>query len=278
MNRNKTLYPWALVAIFTILSVILNIVHAPQDFLPRILAAIPPVALFLSFELLMNQVKGIVRRAAAFQSLRDLATTIRQKQAELDELIQAKTEEIEQKQVEIEQLAMQTGHLAMLASFEKKNIGKGTQEWTLLRRLVWQRDEKQCQSCGVDLSDGEFHCHHIKPETIGGKGRPSNLITLCTICHSTLHDEGIHLDEDGNHPGSDGPLTSLQLSQIVRRTKKDEAMENLLDYLAEHPDASLSEMGEAIGRAKSTAGVYVNELQDAGRLHQNGNGWEVRPT
>ena len=44
----------------------------------------------------MNQVKGIVRRAATFQSLRDLAAKIRQKQTELDELIQAKRVELDE--------------------------------------------------------------------------------------------------------------------------------------------------------------------------------------
>ena len=112
LNRDKTLYPWALVAIFTILSVVLNIVHAPQDFLPRILAAIPPVALFLSFELLMNQVKGIVRRAAAFQSLRDLATTIRQKQAALDTVVQERTADLNKLAAQIERLEQKKGELA----------------------------------------------------------------------------------------------------------------------------------------------------------------------
>lgn len=91
LNRQRTTYPWALVAVFTAMSVILNIVHAPNSFLSRVLAAIPPVALFLSFELLMGQIKGLVQRSGAIQSLQDLFETIRQRQAEIDNLSKQQT-------------------------------------------------------------------------------------------------------------------------------------------------------------------------------------------
>jgi len=52
-------------------------------------------------------------------------------------------------------------------------------------------------------------------------------------------------------------------------------MEQLLAYLDDHPNASLSEMAVAIGRSKSTAGVYVAELQSSHLLRKNGQGWEV---
>jgi len=58
---------------------------------------------------------------------------------------------------------------------------------------------------------------------------------------------------------------------------KDTAMDVLISYLDGNPHASLSEIGRAIGRSKSTAGNYVQELTAAGRLHRNGNGWTVSP-
>lgn len=211
LNRDKTLYPWALVAIFTVLSVVLNIVHAPQDFLPRILAAIPPVALFLSFELLMNQVKGIVRRAAAFQSLRDLAITIRQKQTELDGLIQAKRAELD------ELVQSRTADLDKLD--------------TAVERITAQKETLQ-----AELRD--------------------------------LRSERRQAQTASN-------LGTLDHANAVRVANKTEAQDALLAYLAEHPDASLAEAGAAIGRSKSTIGVYVRELSESGQLHKNGHGWEV---
>ena len=115
LNRQHTLYPWILVGAFTVLSVILNIVHAPASFLSRILAAIPPLALFLSFELLMGQIKGIVQRSGAVQSLQELFEAIRQKQAELDELIRVRRDEmqvvIDQHRAEVTKLTTQTEQL-----------------------------------------------------------------------------------------------------------------------------------------------------------------------
>ncbi len=115
LNRQHTLYPWILVGAFTVLSVILNIVHAPTTFLSRVLAAIPPLALFLSFELLMGQIKGLVQRSGAIQSLQELFEAIRQKQAELDELIRVRRDEmqvvIDQHNAEVTKLTTQTEQL-----------------------------------------------------------------------------------------------------------------------------------------------------------------------
>lgn len=57
---------------------------------------------------------------------------------------------------------------------------------------------------------------------------------------------------------------------------KDEAIALIVRYLAEKPDASLSEIGRQIGRPKSTTGNYVNELIQTGRIHKNGEGWRVQ--
>lgn len=86
----------------TLLSIGLNILHAPTDPLPRLLAAIPPIALFLSFELLMNQVKSIARRLGSVQTLRELDTAVRQKQADLDKLIATKKAEMQAVMAEME--------------------------------------------------------------------------------------------------------------------------------------------------------------------------------
>lgn len=61
-----------------------------------------------------------------------------------------------------------------------------------------------------------------------------------------------------------------------KTVSKDEAIALIVRYLAENPDASLSEIGRQIGRPKSTAGNYVNELMSKGQLKKNGHGWEVK--
>ncbi|MBK9054469.1 MAG: DUF2637 domain-containing protein [Chloroflexi bacterium] len=79
-------YPWVLVGVFTALSVMLNILHAAATILPKLMAAIPPVALFLSFELLMNQIKWAARRQSLGQTVAELEQVIANLQAERSRL------------------------------------------------------------------------------------------------------------------------------------------------------------------------------------------------
>jgi len=79
-------YPWVLVGLFTALSVMLNILHAAATLLPKLMAAIPPVALFLSFELLMNQIKWAARRQSLGQTVTELEQTIATLQAQQSRL------------------------------------------------------------------------------------------------------------------------------------------------------------------------------------------------
>jgi hypothetical protein len=214
LNRQRTTYPWALVAVFTAMSVILNIVHAPNSFLSRVLAAIPPVALFLSFELLMGQIKGIVQRSGAVQSLKELFEAIRQKQAELDELIRVRRTEmqvlIEQHNAEIARLTAQTEQLTA----KKETL------------------QSELQSLRIEQKSLQ------KPEQ-----------TYDTA--------------------------SIERARAARDSAKQEAIQTLLAYLAEHPYATLTEIAQIVQRSKSTVSGYVNELQTNGQLHKNGHGWAV---
>ncbi len=216
LNRQHTLYPWILVGAFTVLSVILNIVHAPTSFLSRVLAAIPPLALFLSFELLMGQIKGIVQRSGAVQSLHELFEAIRQKQAELDELIRVRRDEmkvvIDQHNAEVTKLTTQTEQLTA----KKEALQSELQELRAEQKSLQKAEQ-----------------------------------TYDTV--------------------------SIERARAARDSAKQEAIETLLTFLAEHPNATLTEIAEVIKRSKSTVSGYVNELQTNGQLHKNGHGWEVLP-
>jgi Protein of unknown function (DUF2637) len=56
-------YPWLLVLAFSALSVTFNVLHAPHDLVARLVSAIPPLALVLSFELLMRQIHHRLKQA-----------------------------------------------------------------------------------------------------------------------------------------------------------------------------------------------------------------------
>ncbi|PSP55375.1 hypothetical protein BRC82_05370 [Halobacteriales archaeon QS_1_67_19] len=63
-------------------------------------------------------------------------------------------------------------------------------DWNKRRKLVYRRDNYQCQRCGQPggpRGNAELHCHHIRPKSQGGSHHPSNLKTLCWRCHNRVH-------------------------------------------------------------------------------------------
>lgn len=199
LNREKHLYPWVLVGGFTVLSVLLNVVHANMDLLARFLAAIPPVALLLSFELLMGQIRAIVERLDAVKSLQEISANIDITRSELDALLS-----------------------------DKSNL------------------QAKLDSHIQNLEDKK----------------------------SALQDEIQTLRQDKRRTQASGTGSIAQARQ-ARADKKTLAMKAVLDYVRTHPEATLSEIAQTIGRAKSTAGAYVTELQSHGLLSKTDVGWQV---
>lgn len=56
---------------------------------------------------------------------------------------------------------------------------------------------------------------------------------------------------------------------------KQTAVEQLLAYVNDNPNASFSDIGRTIERSKATVSNYVKELEQNGRLHKNGDGYRV---
>ena len=76
LHREPIGYPMALVVIATGASVVFNVAHAPSGLLAHTMAAVPPIFLFLSFELLMRQLRAEVERSAKLASLEELAAQV----------------------------------------------------------------------------------------------------------------------------------------------------------------------------------------------------------
>jgi hypothetical protein len=64
-DGRRAYYPWLLVLTFSTISVTFNVVHAAPTVVARFVAAIPPAALVLSFELLMRQLRQQVEPTPA---------------------------------------------------------------------------------------------------------------------------------------------------------------------------------------------------------------------
>ena len=72
--------------------------------------------------------------------------------------------------------------------------------WQEKRDTIRERDNYECQNCGIDESQlpTELHIHHIQPkktfDDIERANRESNLVALCQPCHNRW--EGIPLKPD----------------------------------------------------------------------------------
>jgi hypothetical protein len=62
----------------------------------------------------------------------------------------------------------------------------GSTEWKKLRKIVYERDDYQCQKCGTVASTVRIHAHHIIPFRISQSNELSNLTTLCERCHPKI--------------------------------------------------------------------------------------------
>jgi len=88
----------------------------------------------------------------------------------------------------------------------------------------------------------------------------------------------VHIEqtEPSNQPAKQNGNTQ---PKTVQSSTKAQAMDVLLKYLDEHPNASLSEASGIVGRSKSTVGNYIKELETDGQISkQNGSGWKVNQT
>lgn len=95
LMAEPTLLAWVLVVLFVALSVAFNVIHASDtDLIGKVIAAVPPLALVLAFELLMAQVKSAVTRYQVTVSLHDLAQQVRVAGQKLEQ----RTRKVEERQ------------------------------------------------------------------------------------------------------------------------------------------------------------------------------------
>jgi len=68
---------------------------------------------------------------------------------------------------------------------------------------------------------------------------------------------------------------SLALARRSRQAKRGARLDTLLTYYLDNPDAGPTEAANAVGVSRQTIYTYQAELEETGRLHKNGSGWEV---
>lgn len=84
LQSESTSRQWALVGVYTLATIGFNVAHAPNNLQAQIVAAIAPVSLFFSFELLMNQLKLTVQKHGLQLNVKQLTDQLYTKRKELD--------------------------------------------------------------------------------------------------------------------------------------------------------------------------------------------------
>lgn len=121
------------------------------------------------------------------------------------------------------------------------------------RQAVVEADKKQAEA---ELSKAEIeHKHELER-------------LVLELKHA---EKMARIEASKNRPSRPGERQEKRSKSIT----KGEALSLILQFLADNPDASLSQVGRQIGRPKSTAGNYINELVQTGVIKKNGHGWEV---
>ena len=77
LHGESTWRQWILVGLATILTCTYNYLHAPANLIAQSVAVVPPVMLFLSFELLAMQLKNSIQRVRKVQDLTQQVTTLK---------------------------------------------------------------------------------------------------------------------------------------------------------------------------------------------------------
>jgi predicted transcriptional regulator len=85
----------------------------------------------------------------------------------------------------------------------------------------------------------------------------------------------IQVHSNGSSGAEASESDTIGRARQQRTTKKQEAMQRLLEVIRTKPNATLSELAVEIGRSKSTAGGYLSELQLAGSIEKDELGWRV---
>ncbi len=81
----------------------------------------------------------------------------------------------------------------------KRKMEKGTFRHGVgpeLREFIKSRDDLTCRLCVTKLESTKAQVHHIVPVSFGGTDIKTNLVLLCSECHTLVHQNGWDLYAD----------------------------------------------------------------------------------
>lgn len=120
LSKDGQIWLWGLVLLFTGATIYFNVTHASDTTLTaRLVALMPPVALFLSFETLMSMVRNDVNRQSVTRSIAELSQERDAQRQEWETERQTVTAEIERMSKQRDKLQVELSQLREDVSQEK---------------------------------------------------------------------------------------------------------------------------------------------------------------
>jgi hypothetical protein len=162
-ERNR--YAWILVVIATIISVMLNVVHAPRTALAMFMAGLPPLFILAAFHLVVIRIEQSAKRNQAITGLNGVMVKIAAAQAEHEHLTaqnEAFTREMAQSREQLTavqtQLATAQRELAQLKSEQSKALNNQSTEQSMDDGIDARREQLKAllDDPSVQMTQGEM--------------------------------------------------------------------------------------------------------------------------
>lgn len=158
LYKESARWPWVLVITFTVATITFNLIHAADSMIARSVAAVAPIALFLSFETLVGMIRNEINRAGMLDSLQSLTGQIAGMQDQLTTLRQQVKTTVSRRdnlQAEIESLTGEANGLLREREHLTAEIETLAQDLTLERETVAVRVSDTRQRIAEILTEND---------------------------------------------------------------------------------------------------------------------------
>jgi hypothetical protein len=233
---------WSLVGIYTVATIGFNVAHAPAGLQAQIVAAIAPVSLFFSFELLMGQLKNTVKRKAVTRSITELTEYAASVQKKLN-VLNAEAEQKQQTtQTELDRLDQQLNRAKEELSQARSQLREAKQQATSQKPAEVSTETQaeafkilaQWEAEGVNLNRKGAALSRELSTTLGRKVSRKTGSTLL----NEYRKMGTTIPENGNGTEKQGTWEHLVDSLPMDETGKDALKRSAVSFTNETKGSS----------------------------------------
>lgn len=163
LHRERAVYPWLLVALYSLATIAFNVIHAPDNLIARLVAVVAPISLLLSFELFVSMLRAEVKRHSAISSLQEIQKDIENLSEQKNGLV----EQIGGTQAKLDKLQSELAQLRK----EKRKFGYEVSVETIdkAKRIIAERPAISGAELGRQLGRSDSLGRRLKKSLNGSK-------------------------------------------------------------------------------------------------------------